>query len=148
MSSRSLDVTEKLAIHELLARAAYALDERNLEMLAESFASDARFSMRIAGGDLIGPFEGREGIMQLMTSAMAEQTDKRRHVVSNIFFKPQADAFTPEGDAVAVVSNLTLLATEHGEIALMSAGIYEDLVVQRDGVWQILRRHLDLDKPY
>jgi 3-phenylpropionate/cinnamic acid dioxygenase small subunit len=146
--SRSLDVAEKLAIHELLARAAYALDERNLGMLAASFSVDARFTMRIAGGELIGPFEGREGIMQLMTSAMAEQTDKRRHVVSNVFFTPEADSSTPEGDAVAVVSNLTLLATEHGEIALMSAGIYEDLVIQRDGVWQILRRHLDLDKPY
>jgi 3-phenylpropionate/cinnamic acid dioxygenase small subunit len=144
--SRSLDVAEKLAIHELLARAAYALDERNLGMLAASFSVDARFTMRIAGGELIGPFEGREGIMQLMTSAMAEQTDQRRHVVSNVFFKPQADAFTPDGDAVAVVSNLTLPA--HGEIALISAGVYEDLVVQRDGVWQILRRHLDLDKPY
>jgi 3-phenylpropionate/cinnamic acid dioxygenase small subunit len=142
--SRSLDATEKLAIHELLARAAYALDERNLDMLAASFAADARFTLRIARGELIGPFEGREGIMQLMTSAMAEQTDKRRHVVSNVFFTPEAD----ESGAVAVVSNLTLLATEHGEIALMSAGIYEDLVVQRDGVWQILRRHLDLDKPY
>ncbi len=140
----SLDAAEKLAIHELLARAAYALDERNLEMLAASFASDAYFSMRIAGGDLIGPFEGREAIMQLMTSAMAEQTDKRRHVVSNIFFTPTAD----EGDAVAVVSNLTLLATEHGEVALISAGIYQDLVVQRGDDWQILRRHLDLDKPY
>jgi 3-phenylpropionate/cinnamic acid dioxygenase small subunit len=146
--SRSLDVADKLAIHELLARSAYALDERIVEMLAASFAADARFTMRIAGGDLIGPFDGREGIMQLMTGAMAEQTDKRRHVVSNIFFTPEANASTPEGDAVAVVSNLTLLATEHGRITLMSAGIYEDLVVQREGVWQIFRRHLELDKPY
>jgi 3-phenylpropionate/cinnamic acid dioxygenase small subunit len=146
--SRNPDVADKLAIHELLARAAYALDERNLEMLAASFAADASFTMRIAGGDLIGPFTNRDGIMQLMTSSMAAQTDKRRHVVSNVFFPSEADASTPEGDAVAVVSNLTLLATEHGQIALMSAGVYEDLVVQRDGTWQILRRHLELDKPY
>jgi len=139
-----LDTAAKLAIHELLSRAAYALDERDLEMLAASFASDAAFTMRIGGGDLIGPFETREGIMQLMTGAMAEQTDKRRHVVSNIFFPADSGA----GEGVVVVSNLTLFATEDGEIALLSAGVYRDRVVQRDGAWQLLQRHLELDKSY
>lgn len=139
-----LATEEKLAIHELLSRAAYALDERDLDMLAASFAADAGFSMRIAGGDLIGPFETREGIMELMTGAMAEQTDKRRHVVSNIFFPAEAGA----GEGVTVVSNLTLFATENGEIALLSAGVYHDRVVKREGAWQLLQRHLDLDKSY
>lgn len=139
-----LDTAEKFAIHELLSRAAYALDERDLEMLAASFATDASFSMRIAGGDVAGPFESRDGIMQLMTGAMAEQTDKRRHVVSNIFFPADAGA----GEGVVVVSNLTLFATENGEISLLSAGVYRDRVVKREGVWQLLQRHLDLDKSY
>ncbi|MEQ8803245.1 nuclear transport factor 2 family protein [Haliea sp.] len=139
-----LETGEKLAIHELLSRAAYALDERDVEMLAASFAEDAAFSMRIAGGDLIGPFETRDGIMQLMTGAMAEQTDKRRHVVSNIFFPADAGA----GEGVAVVSNLTLFATENGEISLLSAGVYHDRVVKRESGWQLLQRHLDLDKSY
>tara|TARA_R110002110_G_scaffold76898_1_gene202262 strand:+ start:1789 stop:2220 length:432 start_codon:yes stop_codon:yes gene_type:complete len=139
-----LETAEKLAIHELLSRAAYALDERDVEMLAASFAEDAAFSMRIAGGDLIGPFESRDGIMELMTGAMAEQTDKRRHVVSNIFFP----ATTGAEEGVAVVSNLTLFATENGEISLLSAGVYHDRVVKREGGWQLLQRHLDLDKSY
>lgn len=139
-----LTTGEKLAIHELLSRAAYALDERDVEMLAASFAVDASFTMRIAGGDLIGPFETREGIMQLMAGAMAEQTDKRRHVVSNIFFPADAGA----GEGVAVMSNLTLFATEHGEISLLSAGVYQDRVAVRDGAWQLLQRHIELDKSY
>ena len=141
----TLDVADKLAIHELLSRAAYALDERNLEMLAASFAPDARFSMRIAGGDLVGPFESREGIMELMTGAMAQQTDKRRHVVSNIFFPDEAH----EADkGFAVISNLTLFATEDGVISLLSAGVYHDRVVRCDGQWELLERHLELDKSY
>ncbi len=139
-----LETGDKLAIHELLSRAAYALDERDVEMLAASFAEDASFSMRIAGGDLIGPFETREGIMQLMTGAMAEQTDKRRHVVSNIFFPADAGP----GEGIPVVSNLTLFATENGEISLLSAGVYHDRVVLREGSWQLLQRHLELDKSY
>ena len=133
---------EKLEIHELLSRAAYALDERKVDMLAASFAAQARFSMRIGGGDLVGPFEGREGIMKLMTDSMAEQTDKRRHVVSNIFFDGE------EGGNPVVYSNLTLMATEHGEIALLSAGVYRDVITRDSGDWEILDRYLELDKPY
>lgn len=142
--SVELTAGEKLAIHELLSRAAYALDERDVEMLAASFTADASFSMRIAGGDRIGPFETREGIMALMTGAMAEQTDKRRHVVSNIFFPAGTDA----GEGIPVVSNLTLFATENGAISLLTAGVYHDRVVKHEGGWQLLQRHLELDKSY
>jgi 3-phenylpropionate/cinnamic acid dioxygenase small subunit len=138
----TLAVAEKLAIHELLARAAYALDERDMTMLAAAFAPDAQFTLRIAGGDLIGPFVGRDGIMQLMTSATAAQTDKRRHVISNMFFE------TATEHTAVVVSNLTLMATEHGVIQLLSAGVYRDEVIKGEGGWQLLRRHLDLDKTY
>ena len=98
--------------------------------------------MRIAGGDLVGPFEGREAIMGLMTGSMAEQTDVRRHVVSNIIFTELSD------DRASVISNLTLFATENGEIQLMSAGIYRDTCARVDGTWVLAERHLDLDKAH
>ena len=137
----SLSAEQKLEIHELLARWAYAYDERDVAMLENCFSEDAHFSMRIAGGDLVGPFEGREAIMGLMTGAMEEQTDVRRHVVSNIFFE--------EGEGtIKVISNLTLFATENGEIQLLSAGVYRDEVVEQGGTWRLVKRHLDLDKGY
>jgi 3-phenylpropionate/cinnamic acid dioxygenase small subunit len=138
----NLALEEKLAIHELLSRSAYGLDERDVELLASTFAEHARFSMRIGGGDLVGPFETRAGIMQLMTDSMAEQTDQRRHVVSNIFFHGENN-----GNPV-VVSNLSLIATENGEIQLLSAGVYRDVVVKVGEGWEILDRYLELDKPY
>ncbi len=132
---------DKLAIHELMARAAFGYDQRDVEMLSGCFAETAQMSIRIAGGDLVGPFNGRDEVMGLMTSSMEQQTDVRRHVISNLFF---AD----EGSEPEVVSNLTLLVIENGEIQLMSSGIYRDQVAKLDGRWQILRRHLDLDKGY
>lgn len=137
----SLTVEQKLAIHELLSRAAYAYDVRDMKMLERCFAKDARFSMRIAGGDLIGPFEGRDAIMELMTGSLNEQTDVRRHVISNIFF----DDSSPE---TTVVSNLTLMATEKGEIQVLTTGVYRDTVVEEGGIWCISQRHIDLDKAY
>lgn len=137
----SLSVEDKLAIHEMFSRWAYAYDERELDMLRACFSSEANFSMRIAGGDLIGPFEGVDAIMGLMTGAMEEQTDVRRHLISNIFF-------TQESGNPEVTSNLTLLATENDEIKLLSAGIYRDVLVKEGDTWRILSRHLELDKAY
>ena len=137
----NINFEEKLEIHELLNRAAYAYDEREVGMLEACFAKQASFSMRIAGGSLIGPFESKNGIMSLMTGSMAEQNDVRRHVISNIFFDV-AD------DKIVVISNLTLMATENEAIQLLSSGIYRDQVIKESGQWCIANRYLELDKPY
>jgi hypothetical protein len=137
----SLTLAQKLEIHELLGRAAYAYDERDMELLESGFAGAATMSMRIAGGDLIGPFEGRAAIMQLMHNSMAQQTDVRRHIISNIFFEEES------GQPV-VVSNLTLVATENGKAALLAAGVYRDTVIEENGSWRILKRHVELDSSY
>lgn len=138
----AISTDDKLAIHELLGRAALGYDERDEKMLAQCFAADAQFTMRIGQGDLVGPFEGRAGIMELMTSSMASQSDVRRHVISNIVFA------TASPERAQVISNLTLLATENESIQLLSAGIYRDEVALLDGAWQITNRHLDLDKSF
>ena len=140
------DVAARAAIEDLLSRAAFALDEREDAMLSACFAEDAVFSLRIAGGDLIGPFEGREGIMGLMRGAWEEQTDARRHVVSNVFYPPAAEA-TVSG-AIPVVSYLSLFATENGEVQLLCTGVYRDEVIVDANRCELVRRHLDLEKAY
>jgi 3-phenylpropionate/cinnamic acid dioxygenase small subunit len=137
----NLSLEQKIAIHELLGKAAYAYDQRDLDLLESCFDIDAVMSMRIAGGGLIGPFEGRDAIMQLMKNSMAEQTDVRRHVVSNIFFEST-------GEQPVVISNLTLLSTQGGVASLLATGIYRDTVVEEAGSWRLRSRHLDLDSTY
>lgn len=149
----SLTLEQKLAIHELLGRAAYAYDERDMKTLGNSFSKDASFSMRIAGGNLVGPFEGRDAIMELMTGSMKEQTDVRRHVISNIFFDDNSSESGSEDSSenssdITVISNLTLIATENGEVQLLTTGVYRDTVVEEGGRWCICRRHIELDKAY
>ena len=137
----TLDTAEKLAIHELLSKAAYAYDARDLPMLEAGFAKSASFSMRIAGGDLVGPFQGRDGIVAMYAGAMEAQSDVRRHVISNLFFDETATDVT-------VISNLTLFATDNGETKLLCTGVYRDALVLEDGTWRILDRHLELDGPH
>jgi len=137
-----MNVENKLQIHELLSRAAYALDERDLVMLADCFCVAARMDLLIQGKAVAGPFEGREAIMGLMRTSMEAQTDKRRHVVSNIFFSVEAATHAE------AVSNLTLFATENDVIRLVSAGLYRDRLQIEDGVWRIAARRIELDLAY
>ncbi len=127
-----LTAENRMAIQDMLARGAYAYDERDMKALEAGFATEAVMSMRIAGGDLIGPFEGREAIMGLMLGAMEQQTDVRRHVIANSFFDT-------EGEHPIVTSVLTLLATEDGKASLLATGIYRDTVIEVDGAWRILQ---------
>lgn len=134
--------SDTLKIQELLNRAAYCFDERRLEELADCFAADARMLVGIAGVGEVGPFEGREAIMKLMSDTLASQTDVRRHVISNFFFEAE------DKKAATVCSNVVVFSVENGAIRAITSGIYRDDVVRRKGVWRIRNRHLDLDLPF
>lgn len=137
-----MKTADKLEIHELLSRAAYGLDEQNLDIIENCFAPEASMIVRIAGQDDIGPFEGRDAIMQLMSDSIEAQTDRRRHLISNIFFDAEDDA------AATVVSNLTLIATESDANRLITTGGYRDKVIKVGGKWLIANRDISLDLPF
>jgi 3-phenylpropionate/cinnamic acid dioxygenase small subunit len=137
-----IDVAMKLEIHELLARAAYALDERDLAMLEACFAPEAVMVVEIAGGSGPVRFEGRDKILGLMRDSMAAQKDKRRHITTNTM------VVAATSGAVSLVSNLTLTAVENGAIRLVTSGLYRDRVRREAGRWVIAERRVDLDMAY
>ncbi len=77
-----MDISGKQEITELLARSAYALDERKLELLEDTFSESASFVIDIAGVEGEMSFAGRDAIMGLMTDSMAEQSDQRRRAAA------------------------------------------------------------------
>jgi 3-phenylpropionate/cinnamic acid dioxygenase small subunit len=137
-----MDTTDKLEIQELLARSAYALDERKLEVLEDTFSESAALVIDITGVDGEVSFEGREAIMGLMQNSMQEQSDQRRHLVTNVFFEAAA------GDRATAVSNITITSVEHGAIRLVTSGLYRDELVRENGRWRIAARRIELDMPY
>lgn len=137
-----MQIDDKLAVQELLARSAYALDERELELLADTFSVGATLTIDIAGTDSEASFEGRDAIMGLMRDSMEAQADKRRHVVTNVFFD------SLDGGEVTVISNVTITSVEHGAIRLVTSGLYRDTVIREDGRWRIARRRIELDMAY
>lgn len=138
-----MDTTAKQDIAELLARSAFALDHKDLQALQQTFTEDALFTLVIDGVPEPSVFEGRDAIMGLMKGALDDQTDLRRHVLSNLIFSET------DGQGATVLSYLSLMATENGVTQLITTGLYTDQVAQQaDGSWLITNRHLKLDRPY
>jgi hypothetical protein len=133
---------QKLAIHELLNRAAYYFDMHDVDGLETCFTEDAGMLVKIADGPTFGPFESRKAIMELMSASLSAQTDTRRHIICNIFFESE-DSKEP-----TVVSTLVVTSAESGKINLVTGGVYRDVVKKVDGNWLISHRHLDLDMPF
>jgi hypothetical protein len=133
---------QKLAIHELLNRAAYYFDTHDVDGLKTCFTKDAGMLVKIADGQSFGPFESRKAIMELMSASLSAQTDTRRHIICNIFFESE-DSKEP-----TVVSTLVVTSAESGKIGLVTGGVYRDVVKKVDGNWLISHRHLDLDMPF
>lgn len=134
-------MADRAAVEDLANRYSLAYDTADLETMESVFTEDATFSMVIAGGDRIS-FGPREAIMKLMRDSMSSQTDQRRHVNTNLIVEGT------EGGVTRTKHYLTLLATEDGEISLLSAGLYSSEIVEEGGALRFKSLHLDLDKAY
>lgn len=132
---------DRAAVENLLNRYSLAYDLPDLALMESVFTKDAVFSLVIAGGDPIS-FEGRDAIMKLMNDSLSQQTDQRRHINSNLIIEGT------DGDVTRTTHYLTLVATENGEISLLSAGVYHNEIVEQDGELKLQKLHLELDKAY
>lgn len=134
-------MTDRAAVEDLANRYSLAYDTADLETMESVFAEDATFSMVIAGGDRM-EFGPRDAIMDLMRNSLSSQTDQRRHVNTNLIVEGT------EGGVTRTKHYLTLLATENGQISLLSAGLYSSEIVEEGGALRFKSLHLDLDKAY
>jgi SnoaL-like domain len=137
-----MDIQDKLSIQDLLARASYALDTRDMATLAQCFAADAVLEISIKGVAGEPRFTGRTEIMGLMQNAADTQTDVRRHVTTNILIESASPT------SARSIANLTLTAVENGQIRLVTSGYYKDSIVRENGVWVIGKRRIELDMAY
>jgi uncharacterized protein (TIGR02246 family) len=129
-------------IENTFHRWALAYDENDPDTMADCFTADAVLTLRIADGDLVGPFDGREAIMGLMKNSLDSQTDQRRHVTTNIIIRHE------DGQSAVTESYLTILAVEDGVLRALSSGKYQDELRNEDGQWRLSKRHIALDLPY
>ncbi len=132
----------KLAIHELLSRAAHYFDARDAKGLEACFIEDAQMRVNIGEDQKLGPFEGRDGIMALIHSTWDAQDDVRRHIICDIFFESESAI------EATVVSTVVVASVTPEDITLVTTGVYRDRVQKIGSDWLIADRQLDLDKSF
>lgn len=128
-------------IENTLNRYALGYDDGDLAMVKNTFTSEAVLTLRVADGALVGPFEGREAIVNMMREASHSQSDQRRHITTNVIIDV-------EGDRAESVSYLTIFSAQDGTLTALSMGKYEDELVHTEAGWKLSKRHITLDLPY
>ncbi len=133
-------------VRALLYRVCYANDERDAELWESCWTEDAEMGggsrSEVAAGKA-NVFQGRAAITAALTHAWKQQTQRRRHVLSNIFLVEDGD------DEAVVNSYVTLfLIRDEGRPKLDITGSYRDHVVRANGKWKIKKRHAVMDSVY
>ncbi|MGA5504976.1 nuclear transport factor 2 family protein [Streptomyces umbrinus] len=136
----SLDRT--LAV-ETVYRFAFSFGERDRQVLTDCFTHDVVFESNIGGNLPVGPFEGRQDLVDWLTGYWPRQTDQRRHFVTNTLVDDLTD------ESATVTTMLTLAGSENGAMRLITAGFYRcELRKEEDGAWRIAHFCAGYDASY
>lgn len=133
---------DRFAIEQLLSSYGVHHDEREFEALGCCFTADASYAMFIP--DSGPPIEksGRAAIVEQIRRLKSGQRDQRRHVITNFVFSDVSP------DRVRVSSYLTVLAVMPDSLEVLTAGVYNDVVVRTAAGWRIAEKVLHLDKKF
>jgi len=135
-------MVDRDAVEQLFAQYGWPMDTREFAVLNEVFAKDASMTVSITGGDTHGPVQGRDEIYEFVSSIVSQQTDQRRHVITN------HRIVSDDGGTATVTANLTLVVITDGVIEVKSSGVYSCEVIQEDGALRFKSMHLTLDVPF
>ena len=133
-------LTDRAEIEELVALYVHALDTLDADAYASVFTEDAVYETPM------GVYEGRAAIRKIVTDLQENRTRAEAagtpplalyHVMSNSSIE-----LIDEDEARHKSYAQTVSAREGGQFVVGFMGRYEDVIVKRDGRWQILSRKL------
>ncbi len=136
-------MADRQKILDVLADYAWGNDAKDEATLHAVFADDARFVLTIAGvEEPVGPFQGREAIVDFIYPTIKAQTDQRRHVIPNVRFLDETE------DTAKVRAYLILNVIDNGALDVKSAGVYLVDFARHGEDWKITAMDLALDLPF
>jgi hypothetical protein len=132
--------SRRAAIEKLLSRYTWATDSNRFDDLKNCFAPDGFMQIEYQDGRPHIRLRGPTEIVSWIATQRSGQTHmRRRHMTSNLIIEE-----TNDGSATAI-SYVMLLVISDGKIRVTATGEYRDLIVERDGQWEILERTVSLD---
>jgi SnoaL-like domain len=133
---------ERALLEERPARYCWGYDERRLDVLEDCFTEDAVWLGTVAGGDAVGPLQGREAIVRWLTEFWPHQHHQARHVLMNTVIE-SVDAQT-----ASTLSYLLLASARRGRAKIETTGFYRMSLVSTAGDWKIARLFAGFDAPF
>jgi uncharacterized protein (TIGR02246 family) len=130
LEARIAAVEDRLAIQQLVARYAFAIDDRDLAAVGELFADDARFRSLDGAMDAVG----REAIV--------EQFERRYSVLGPTNHFTHDHAIELDGPARARGRVSLHAELWRNERAMLTALRYADVYEKAGGVWRFSERTL------
>jgi hypothetical protein len=133
--STNFDVTDRVALRQLIDAYAIEVDRFNLDAWFALFTDDAVFSFGMPGKTPVDQTgESFRSSVRNRFGAFQRSGNRRKHLMSNVLFVEQTDS-----TAHALISAL-LTNAKDGKIFSAVSGIdYEGWFVKQDGVWLIKR---------
>jgi 3-phenylpropionate/cinnamic acid dioxygenase small subunit len=135
-------MADRQAIDDLFADYAWAMDARDWNLLRAVFHEEASFTIPITGADTVGPISPGSEVVDFISSTTESQTDRRRHVITNVRVEEQTDS------RAKATATLTLIVIDNGQLTVQSTGVYNAECVADGDRWQFREFELALDLPF
>jgi SnoaL-like domain len=137
------DAVDRALVAERIARYGWSYDERDPAALGECFTAAGVWQGRIMGTTEVGPFRGRDAIVEFLSGFWDEQADQRRHVFTNVV----VDSI--DGDRATAQAYLILLASADERTSVETAGPYRfEAARDEDGIWRLTLLAAGFDVPF
>lgn len=136
---RALD---RIEIAERIYRYGWGYDEKDPELLGDCFTEDAVWEGNIMGQNPVGPFEGREKIVEWLGAFWDEQDDQRRHIFTNVIVQDLTD------DTATAHAYLMLTGAGDAKMAPITTGPYRLELVRQEDSWRLQRLVAGFDAPF
>ena len=119
----TINIADRLELHELPGRYGDAIDDRNWDRLREIFTDDAVFDLTVVGARRL---EGIDDIVHFMN---VEASHPKTHMMTNIYVDEQDENVIMNFRIVALLGK-----------GLVGTASYYDRVVKTDEGWRVQHR--------
>ena len=119
----TIDIADRLELHELPGRYGDAIDDRNWDRLRDIFTDDAVFDLTGVGARRV---EGIDDIVHFMN---IEASHPKTHMMTNIYVDEHEETVTMNFRIVALLGK-----------GLVGTASYYDRVVKTDHGWRVQHR--------
>ncbi len=134
-------------VQQLLHRYTWGTDERLPGLLEWCFTEDAVWEADVMGETRVGPFVGREQVLDWFTRFWPVQKDQRRHVLTNLIVEPGGDG-DGGGDSLRAFSLMQVYGATRAKSSFETSAFCRFELRRDDGRFAISRFTAGFDSPF